>query len=105
MEQSTKERIFNIFKSVTPTKFENIDIEDEDLYTQITLKSIEIIAVIAALEKEFDIELPPQILSLIHMPFSIRQTLEFLNVSAILSNSSSVIEILFNQSYKSFGLT
>jgi acyl carrier protein len=57
MDQETKSRVFAILSRITGRNYENINLDD-DLSSQIILDSIQVVEFFAALEEEFNIELP-----------------------------------------------
>ena len=59
---SYENRIVNIVKQVTKKDIDNLDLQG-DLKDQLRLDSIQIVELFAALEKEFDIELPLQLMT------------------------------------------
>ena len=62
MNNNTKEKIFKIIKRVTGNKLDNIDLEC-DLKSQLSIDSIQIVELFAALEKELNIELPLRLMT------------------------------------------
>jgi len=62
MDNNTKEKIFKIIKRVTGNKLDNIDLEC-DLKSQLSIDSIQIVELFAALEKELTIELPLRLMT------------------------------------------
>ncbi len=63
MDGKTKERVFKVFKKVTGREINRLDF-DEDLKSQLTLDSIQLVELFAALEKELEIELPLNMMTL-----------------------------------------
>ena len=57
MDNETTIRVFAILKKITGRDYNHLDL-DGDLKSQLTLDSIQIVELFAALEKEFNIELP-----------------------------------------------
>jgi acyl carrier protein len=57
MNRETKLKVFKVLKRVTGRSYDNIDLDD-DLGSQLTLDSIQIVELFASLEEEFKIELP-----------------------------------------------
>ena len=57
MDSETKARVFRVLEKVTGRDYSHIDLH-ADLKSQLTLDSIQIVELFAALEKEFNIELP-----------------------------------------------
>ncbi len=57
MDTETKTRVFTILKRITGRDYTHIDL-DADINSQLTLDSIQVVELFAALEKEFNIELP-----------------------------------------------
>jgi len=62
MDNETKTRVFRVLKKVTGRDYDRIDLT-ADLKSQLCLDSIQIVELIAGLEKEFDIELPLSIMT------------------------------------------
>jgi acyl carrier protein len=57
MDRKTEERVFKVFKKVTGREIDHLNF-DRDLKSQLTLDSIQIVELFAALEKELEVELP-----------------------------------------------
>ena len=57
MDSETKARVFRVLEKVTGRDYSHIDLH-ADLKSQLTLDSIQVVELFAALEKEFNIELP-----------------------------------------------
>ncbi len=57
MDNDTQEKVLMVFNKVTGNQLKQIDL-DSDLKSQLSLDSIQIVELFAALEKELDIELP-----------------------------------------------
>jgi acyl carrier protein len=62
MDEATKVRVFQLVGKVTGRRIDHIDL-NEDLKSQFELDSIQIVELFAALEKEFNIELPLSLLT------------------------------------------
>ena len=62
MDNPTKEKVLNILGRITGNKIQHIDLES-DLKTQLSLDSIQIVELFAALEKELNIELPLKLMT------------------------------------------
>jgi acyl carrier protein len=62
MDDSTKIRVYNILKKVTGKETNHLDLS-QDLKSQLTIDSIQIVELFAALEAEFSIELPLSMMS------------------------------------------
>ena len=62
MDNNTKEKVLKVLKRVTGSKVDSIDLEC-DLKSQLSLDSIQIVELFAALEKELDIELPLRLMT------------------------------------------
>ena len=57
MNKDVKKRVFEIVKKISGTRVENIDLRG-NLKDALTLDSIQVVELFAALENEFNIELP-----------------------------------------------
>jgi acyl carrier protein len=57
MDKESQMRVYKILKKVTGRDYNTIDL-NEDLSSQLTLDSIQIVELFASLEEEFNIELP-----------------------------------------------
>jgi acyl carrier protein len=57
MDDTTKSRIYKILKKVTGKEANHLDL-NQDLKSQLTIDSIQIVELFAALEAEFSLELP-----------------------------------------------
>ena len=57
MDDQLKERVLKVINKISATKIENIDVDD-DAVSQLAFDSIQFIELFAALELEFGIELP-----------------------------------------------
>ena len=57
MNKEVKKRVFEIVKKISGTRVENIDLNG-NLKDALTLDSIQVVELFAALENEFNIELP-----------------------------------------------
>ena len=62
MDVITKTRIFKVLKKVTGNEVNDINLEG-DLKSQLTLDSIQMVELFAAIEKEFGIELPLELMT------------------------------------------
>ncbi len=62
MDNQVKGRVLQVLTRVTGKNIENINL-DEDLRSQLSLDSIMIVELFAALEKELGIELPLQLMT------------------------------------------
>jgi acyl carrier protein len=62
MDEPTKTRIYKILKKVTGKEVNHLDL-NKDLQSQLTIDSIQIVELFAALEAEFGIELPLKLLT------------------------------------------
>ena len=57
MDNETKTRIFRVLKKITGRELDHIDL-NADLKSQLALDSIQVVELFAALENEFNVELP-----------------------------------------------
>jgi len=57
MEKGNKERVFHVLQKITGKDYSYVDL-DTDIEPEIKLDSIQFVEFYAALEKEFDVELP-----------------------------------------------
>ncbi len=57
MDGHVKNTVIRVVSRITGNKVENIDLES-DLKTQLTLDSVQLVELFAALEKELNVELP-----------------------------------------------
>jgi len=57
MDEGTKTRVFKVLKKVTGKDYDIVDLE-KDIEAQVHLDSIQFVEFYAALEQEFNIELP-----------------------------------------------
>jgi acyl carrier protein len=62
MTQVISNKVLQIIKQVTGRSVENIDLE-KDIKSQLTLDSIQVVEIFAALEIEFKIELPLEMMN------------------------------------------
>lgn len=62
MEDNTKERVLNVLRRVTGRNIEQINL-DTDLKSQLSLDSIQIVELFAALENELSVELPLRLMT------------------------------------------
>jgi len=62
MEGPTKDKVLKILSKITGNDIQHIDL-DSDLKSQLSLDSIQIVELFAALEKELDIELPLKLMT------------------------------------------
>jgi acyl carrier protein len=62
MDNDTKEKVLRVVEKVTGKRIDDIGIQG-DLKTQLSLDSIQIVELFAALEKELDIELPLRLMT------------------------------------------
>ena len=62
MDNETKEKVLRVLRKVTGKRIDDIDIQG-DLKTQLSLDSIQIVELFAALEKELGIELPLRLMT------------------------------------------
>ena len=62
MDKGTNEKVLNILNKVTGKRINHIELET-DLKSQLSLDSIQIVELFAALEKELNIELPLQLMT------------------------------------------
>lgn len=62
MNNVTREKVLKVLNRVTGNTIDHIDLES-DLKSQLSLDSIQIVELFAALEKELDIELPLQLMT------------------------------------------
>jgi acyl carrier protein len=63
MRQVISNKVLQIVKSITGKNIENIDPE-KDIKSQLTLDSIQVVELFAALELEFNVELPLEMMNL-----------------------------------------
>ena len=62
MDNLTKDKIYKILGRITGNNIHSIDLES-DLKSQLSLDSIQIVELFAALEKELNIELPLKLMT------------------------------------------
>jgi len=62
MNNDTREKILNVLRRVTGRKIDDINL-DVDLKSQLSLDSIQIVELFAALEKDLSIELPLRLMT------------------------------------------
>ncbi|MBN2481042.1 MAG: acyl carrier protein [Bacteroidales bacterium] len=62
MDNDTQEKVLKVLKRVTGNNIKQIDLES-DLKSQLSLDSIQIVELFAALEKELNTELPLQLMT------------------------------------------
>ena len=62
MEGPTKDKVLKILSKITGNDIQHIDL-DSDLKSQLSLDSIQIVELFAALEKELDTELPLKLMT------------------------------------------
>ena len=62
MNNSTKEKVLGVLRRVTGRDIEKINL-DTDLKSQLSLDSIQIVEVFAALENELSVELPLRLMT------------------------------------------
>ena len=62
MDTDTQEKVLEVLKRVTGKNIKQINLES-DLKSQLSLDSIQIVELFAALEKELNIELPLQLMT------------------------------------------
>ncbi|MBN1157988.1 MAG: acyl carrier protein [Bacteroidales bacterium] len=62
MDNGTQEKVLKVLKRVTGNNVTNIDLE-RDLKSQLSLDSIQIVELFAALEKELNTELPLKLMT------------------------------------------
>lgn len=72
MKKDYQERVVKIVEKVTRKKIENIDFKG-DLRDNLHIDSIQVVELFAALEKEFSIELPLQLMT-------VKTAEEFMNI-------------------------
>jgi acyl carrier protein len=79
--KTTLDRVLEIVKKVTGGKVQNINLEG-NLRDELTIDSVQIVELFAALENEFNIELPLQLMTA-------RTAKEFLSILETRINSAS----------------
>ena len=62
MEGPTKDKVLKILSKITGNDIQHIDL-DSDLKSQLSLDSIQIVELFAALEKELNVELPLKLMT------------------------------------------
>ena len=62
MESSTKDKVLKVVNRISGGKVKNINPEG-NLKTELALDSIQIVELVASLEKEFNVELPMKIMT------------------------------------------
>jgi acyl carrier protein len=62
MDNSTKEKVLTVLRRVTGKRIDDINMES-DVRSQLSLDSIQIVELFAALEKELNIELPLRLMT------------------------------------------
>ena len=62
MNYDTREKVLNVLRRVTGRKIDDINL-DVDLKSQLSLDSIQIVELFAALEKDLSIELPLRLMT------------------------------------------
>ena len=62
MNGNTKDKVLQVLKRVTGNHVDKIDL-DSDLKSQLSLDSIQVVELFAALEKELEVELPLQLMT------------------------------------------